>query len=236
MSPGAVRGRTKRRTSSDGNWHGCSVFFGCRFFTLLISQTSPGFFAERVSAQFPFVRTFIVPLARVLLRDTDAVKVEPVIVRFRCPDDRFVSPGKPPGTVRAVAKCPDNSASNLHSEFAKYWNDDTVDWHNLAGVDVVSDLPADRTVRSKNAVAVGNNSALEFHVVVEPRLTLVRLPDVIRRARQHEVYGFRFDKWKDSCAIGMKKLRKAQCFCGLVILIVGHFGMRGFVTKRLPKQ
>ena len=58
--------------------------------------------AERVARQLPCFRPLEVLLARILLRDSDRIEVEEVVVRLSEPDDRFVPSGEALRTMKPV--------------------------------------------------------------------------------------------------------------------------------------
>jgi hypothetical protein len=66
-------------------------------------------FSERIARKLPGVWALEVTFSRIFLRNSDRIKVKDIAVRFGKPDDHFVSPGEPSGTMQAVLKMPHNS-------------------------------------------------------------------------------------------------------------------------------
>lgn len=121
---------------------------------------------ERVSAEFTFLRALEMALVGVFLGNANAVQIEMVVVGLRCPDNGFVSPGEPLRAVQAVTERPDHPASDFHSKATEDGNEDAVERYDFSGIDPVSHLPADRTVRAEDAIAFVDDRRLKVYVGV----------------------------------------------------------------------
>jgi hypothetical protein len=99
-------------------------------------------FAERVTAEFAFMRSFVVSLTWIFLRYSYRIEVEFVVFALREPKNRLMASAKAVTCVNTVAEGPDNSVSKEEVVLLRkdvinkciQWNDDAV-------LNVVSNLP-----------------------------------------------------------------------------------------------
>src|SRR5262245_60870693 len=140
--------------------------------------------AKGIPRVFPDPSPLPGSLPRVLLGNSDRVKVEDVGVTLCEPQDHLVPPGETSIAVQSMLEVPDDAISESQGWVThKGWIKKDVDRQDASVNNVVPDLPAEATTRPKYPHTLGDDSHLASQILLrrQPLLSLVLLRDVVGR-------------------------------------------------------
>ena len=83
--------------------------------------------------------------------------------------------------MQTVAEVPDDAIAQLEASFPEERVEEGVKRHNLAVVDEIAHLPANRPLRMKQPDALADHLILLVEIGVQISLSLIRLAEVVGR-------------------------------------------------------
>ncbi len=83
--------------------------------------------------------------------------------------------------MQPMFEMPDNAISHLQTEIAKYRIQNSVQRNDLAGIHIISNLPAYAASAFQCPNTFSNHVSLLSNVIVHAQSRFVRFPDVVRR-------------------------------------------------------
>lgn len=146
-----------------------------------------GILAQWVAGVLALLRAFERLLARILLRYSDRIEIEHVVVALGEPHDVLVATGQAVLAVQPVLEAPDDAVAELHAQLFADLIDEDVDGENLAiRGHVVADLPTDTSVVGQRPVSSLQRLFLLLQIFLELLSLLVFLADVVGWGRYDE--------------------------------------------------
>src|SRR5947209_4155086 len=93
--------------------------------------------------------------------------------------------------MQAVLEMPDDAVAQFQARGFEHRIERDIQGNDLAIVDVIADLPADRAARMQEAHAFVDDVGLRFDVALEARSALVALADIIGRRGDDQLHAVR---------------------------------------------
>ena len=144
-------------------------------------------FAKRIARQLTFIGTLEVFLVGVLGRYPDVIEIEGVVVAFCEPQDCFIATGEPFLAVQSVAETPNYAVTQLKFLSLEQWVQQDIQWVNFAFIDVVPNLPADRSVIGEKPHRFLNRCRLSIEVVIYGQFRFILFTNVVRRGCNDQI-------------------------------------------------
>ena len=138
-------------------------------------------FAQGIAARLPFFVALEMEFARIFGRNAHGIEIKNIIVGFGEPKQRFVSAGKPIGSVQSVIEVPDDSIAKFQAQFVKDWIKENIQRKHFAFVHIIANLPAETSIMFEERNEFGNDLLLSVEITIECCLLLILFADIVGR-------------------------------------------------------